>query len=77
MDHSTTHTHVAKPRPSRRQGLFIHLWTRLMQAQRLRRERSRLSKLDDHMLRDIGLTRDAAATESARPMWDVPAHWQD
>lgn len=42
----------------------------------LRRQRRRLAALDDHMLEDIGVTRDAAETEARRTLWDVPNHWR-
>ncbi len=41
----------------------------------LRRQRRELSTLDDRALMDIGLTRQQAQTEAARPAWDVPSHW--
>ncbi|MCC5954973.1 MAG: DUF1127 domain-containing protein [Natronohydrobacter sp.] len=41
----------------------------------MRRTRARLSLLDDHLLRDIGLTREEAAREAARCSWDAPRHW--
>ena len=41
----------------------------------MRRTRARLAKLDDHMLKDVGLTREAAAREAARCSWDAPRHW--
>lgn len=41
----------------------------------MRRTRARLAKLDDRMLDDIGLTREQAAREAARKIWDAPAHW--
>lgn len=53
-------------------GLLRHL--RLALA--LRRERRRLALLDDHLLRDIGISRDAARREAARRDWDVPDHWR-
>ncbi|MDU8929580.1 DUF1127 domain-containing protein [Alisedimentitalea sp. MJ-SS2] len=42
----------------------------------LRRQRSRLARLDAKALADIGLTRDEAMTEAKRPIWDVPATWR-
>lgn len=41
----------------------------------LYRQRRALASLDEAALRDIGLTRDAAAQEAARPLWDAPDHW--
>lgn len=38
-------------------------------------QRKTLSLLDDHMLRDIGITRDEAEKEAAQSLWDVPRHW--
>jgi uncharacterized protein YjiS (DUF1127 family) len=34
------------------------------------RERQRLLDLDEHLLRDIGLTREQAEKEAARWLWD-------
>lgn len=34
-----------------------------------RRTRKALLHLDDHLLRDIGIERDAACTEARRPFW--------
>lgn len=34
-----------------------------------RRTRKHLSELDDHMLKDIGITRTQARKEAARPFW--------
>lgn len=36
------------------------------------RERRDLSKLPDHILRDIGVDRATASEEAARPFWDLP-----
>ncbi|WP_299842673.1 DUF1127 domain-containing protein [uncultured Roseovarius sp.] len=33
------------------------------------RTRKQLARLDDHMLRDIGIERDVACTEARRPFW--------
>jgi len=56
----------------RRPGLFARLRAFML----LARQRRRLAALDDRMLDDIGLDRDAALAEAARPIWDVPAHWR-
>lgn len=51
------------------------LFALLRRALAARRERGALARLDERMLIDIGLTRDQARAETARPMWDVPPHW--
>lgn len=38
---------------------------------RVRRERLQLLELNDYMLNDIGLTREEAGREAARPFWDA------
>jgi uncharacterized protein YjiS (DUF1127 family) len=40
------------------------------------RSRRALVRLDDHLLRDIGLTRAQAEAEALRPVWDAPLHWR-
>ncbi len=42
----------------------------------LSRSRRALARLDDHLLRDIGLSRSEAEAEAARDDWDVPPHWR-
>jgi uncharacterized protein YjiS (DUF1127 family) len=49
---------------------------RLFAALQVRRERLHLAALDEHMLTDIGLTRDEAEAEARLPLWDAPAHWK-
>ncbi|MEM9524310.1 MAG: DUF1127 domain-containing protein [Pseudomonadota bacterium] len=41
----------------------------------LARQRRGLRDLSDETLKDIGLTREQAQSEAARPFWDVPNHW--
>lgn len=60
--------HSQAPRP----GFWAGLFDRIL----LARQRRRLASLDDHILRDIGLTREQAQAEAAEPVWDVPAHWR-
>jgi uncharacterized protein YjiS (DUF1127 family) len=43
---------------------------------RLRRERRALLVLDDHLLRDVGISRAQALTEATRPLWDAPHTWR-
>ena len=63
------------PRGFRRSAL-AGLPARLLAAEALARSRRRLGHLDDHILRDIGLTRAEAEAEAARPLWDPPSHWR-
>lgn len=41
----------------------------------LNSQRRALADMDQATLKDIGLTRDAAAAEARRPFWDIPAEW--
>lgn len=67
------------PRP----GLLPRALALLVAAAALRRSRRSLLGLDERLLRDVGLTAEAARAEGARPAWDaldrvpwdVPAHW--
>lgn len=58
-------------RPSTLKRLFHSL----LAAAALERSRRNLARLDDHLLRDIGLTRSEAMAEAARAPWDAPSHW--
>jgi uncharacterized protein YjiS (DUF1127 family) len=42
----------------------------------LARQHRQLAELDDHMLVDIGLSRETAAAGAERPIWDAPLHWR-
>lgn len=48
---------------------------RIVQMFAVRRQRAKLARLDDWMLRDIGISRADATREATRPIWDAPAHW--
>lgn len=48
---------------------------RLLALTALGRSRRRLGQLDDHLLRDIGLTRAEARQEAEKPVWNAPDHW--
>lgn len=43
----------------------------------LMRQRRALARLEDHMLRDIGITREHAQAETRRPVWDAPENWHN
>ena len=60
---------LAALRPSR---LFALIAGRIA----LSRSRRGLRRLDDHLLRDIGLTRQEAEVEASRAAWDAPSHWR-
>jgi len=49
----------------------------ILRAPQVAAERRALAALDDHLLRDIGLTPGQASHEAARPGWDAPRHWRD
>lgn len=56
---------------------FLHaLPARLFALVAVARSRKGLTRLDDHLLRDIGLTREDARAEARRPVWDAPLHWK-
>lgn len=69
--------HTAKLTSSRVQGgnTRVGFFARLRTALALRRQRKHLAEMDETTLADIGLTRDQALAEAARPVWDVPANW--
>ncbi len=47
----------------------------LLKASSIWRERQDLSDLDDHLLKDIGVSRTEAKKETKRPVWDAPNRW--
>ena len=73
MAHITDSLFLYRPRGHARRSGFI---ARLFAWDGLRRQRKALSELDDHMLNDIGVTRDEARTEAQRPVWDAPENWR-
>ncbi len=42
----------------------------------LSRSRRGLARLDDHLLRDIGVTRAEAMAEADCATWNAPPHWR-
>ena len=63
-------TQQPRPRPGR-----LTLRDRLRRALAIRRHRRRLTALDPHLLRDIGLSEADVRREASGPFWDVPRHW--
>ncbi|MEC8582329.1 MAG: DUF1127 domain-containing protein [Pseudomonadota bacterium] len=59
--------------PLPRSGQFF---SQIVAMIRLARQRRALAALDDHQLRDIGLTHEDARQEAERLFWDVPNHWR-
>lgn len=55
----------------------LALWHRARLSLAAWRQRRALGSLDPALLEDIGISREAAETEAARPFWDVPQHWLD
>ncbi len=51
------------------------VWSWLVSLTALRAQRRQLASLDDHILRDIGISREDAEAEASRPLWDAPRHW--
>ena len=47
----------------------------LREMRALYRQRRHLAQLDDHILRDIGLTREEATSEALKPFWNMPQSW--
>lgn len=41
----------------------------------LARQRRKLGELPDHLLEDVGISRETALREAQRPIWDPPHHW--
>ena len=50
-------------------------WQRLFAGYQLVSQRQALSRLDDHLLKDIGVSREEAGKEAKRPVWDAPDRW--
>jgi uncharacterized protein YjiS (DUF1127 family) len=65
MTRSESKTLPFRARPS----LASRLTFAVTEALARRRDRKILSRLDAHILRDIGLSPDEARTESAKPFW--------
>jgi len=68
MDQPQTHSAIAHVSEAALHPL--RFWARLLRWQELARQRAQLGELDDHLLRDMGITRAGARMEATRPFWD-------
>lgn len=59
------------PAPVARGTARPSFWQRITAWSRVARERRRLLDLDEHILKDIGLTAEEAHREASRPFWDL------
>ncbi|MCE8508994.1 DUF1127 domain-containing protein [Ruegeria pomeroyi] len=59
----------ASPRLPLIAALAVRFAATVTKWEQRRRTRLNLGKLDDHLLRDVGLTRQAARDEAARRFW--------
>ena len=60
---------AVEPRRSGRDEANTAWWTWVREAWRRRRSRTYVTQLDDHMLKDIGITRAEAEWEANKPFW--------
>ncbi len=56
-----------------RSARLLRLFSLAFQVLSVHRQRRRLAELSDHQLADIGITREEAQIEAARPFCDLPA----
>lgn len=54
----------------------LNVFARLQAHFQLMRSRRALAALEDHLLRDVGLSRQDAQNEAKRPLWDAPSTWR-
>lgn len=55
-----------------RESRVVSTCKQLLRWWTLARQRQALARLDERMLKDIGISRGDAMAESARPFWDDP-----
>ena len=66
---ASRHAFTGRTRPS----IGVFAWFRTFAS--IWRERQSLESLDDHILKDIGKSRDEVRAEARRPAWDAPNRW--
>lgn len=59
-----------------RRSWVLGLLDRYLAARDLHRQHQALLRLDDAMLRDIGISRSMAVAIAAKPVWDAPTYWK-
>ena len=62
-------TNVQRNRRSLLIGLVKVFFTKIAQWHEIYRSRKRLSEIPDHLLEDVGLTKEQAQIESRKPFW--------
>ncbi len=75
MSHSPVCVSAHVKHPAKANSLQRFL-ARLLAANTLYRQHQALLRLDDTLLRDIGITRPQAEAMAAHPIWDAPTHWK-
>ena len=59
-----------------RRSWALRLLDRYLAAQSLHKQHQALLRLDETLLRDIGISRSEALDLAAGPVWDAPNHWK-
>ena len=67
---------IASPKRSGLLGRLHHIGLWAARVVAYSRQRRDLARLDDHLLRDIGVTREQIDADLEKPIWDVPSHWK-
>jgi uncharacterized protein YjiS (DUF1127 family) len=73
---ASLHTAQLTYRQVQKSGTIDRLAREITFALTALRQRQHLARIDSAALADIGLTRDDALSEAARPLWDVPVAWR-
>lgn len=75
QNHQHALPHAALPGAATRFSFRVvlrSLFERFLALYGVYQERRTLEEMPEHLLRDIGLTREAARREAMRPFWDNP-----
>ena len=67
---------VASPQAELARAPFTNILASIFHLNARFQQRHHLAQLDDHLLRDIGLTRAQANALAAQEPWDGMPHWQ-